>query len=93
MIAVPMQVAATQASIPVTVSPTTATVPTELNEAYKFIKREDHEHYEGTIEFTPTEEQQVISVENMILDTDIIINPIPTNYGLLTMVGSRLRIS
>lgn len=50
-------------------------------------------HYLGPTEITPTNYTQTISTTGMVLDEDIIVNPIPSNYGLITWNGSVLRVS
>lgn len=50
-------------------------------------------HYEGEYQFTPTEYEQVIPVYDLVCDHDIIINPIPSNYGLITWDGQTLTVS
>lgn len=49
--------------------------------------------YTGEYEFTPTSETQTIPTENKALAQNIIINPIPSNYGLITWDGSTLTVS
>ena len=49
--------------------------------------------YTGEYEFTPSGETQTIPTENRALAHDIIINPIPSNYGLVTWNGSVLTVS
>ena len=49
--------------------------------------------YDGPYEVTPSEEEQVIPIEGMRASQDVTINPIPSNYGLITWDGSRLRVS
>jgi len=51
------------------------------------------EKYRGSYEFTPTEEQQTILAKDLIMMDDIVINPIPSNYGLITWNGSTLTVS
>lgn len=50
-------------------------------------------NYTGTYEVTPTSEVQVLPTENRTLTRDIVINPIPSNYGLITWNGSVLTVS
>jgi len=52
-----------------------------------------NEHYQGEYDFTPTSERQFISITGMIADEDIIIEPIPSNYGLITWNGSIITIT
>lgn len=49
--------------------------------------------YEGEIEFIPSAEAQTIHIKNTVAHTDIIIDPIPSNYGLITQVGAGIRVS
>ena len=48
--------------------------------------------YDGPFEFTPSEEAQTIQIEERISSADIIIAPIPTNYGRITQNGNILLI-
>lgn len=49
--------------------------------------------YTGAYEFVPTAETQVISIADKKAIQDIIIEPIPSNYGLITWNGSYLIVS
>ena len=49
--------------------------------------------YTGEYEFTPTQSTQIVPTENKILAENIVINPIPSNYGLITWNGSFLTVS
>ena len=49
--------------------------------------------YDGPYSFTPTAEAQTISIKNKTATDDIIINPVPSNYGLITWNGSTLMVS
>ena len=40
--------------------------------------------YDGPYEFTPTAEEQRVSITRKQAAEDIIIHPIPQNYGLIT---------
>ena len=51
------------------------------------------EIYDGEYEFTPTEDTQTVSIENKMAVQDITINPIPSNYGLITWNGAILTVS
>ena len=53
----------------------------------------DVDVYTGDTEITPTTERQVLQTYNKTITRNIIINPIPSNYGLVTWDGSRLTIS
>lgn len=50
-------------------------------------------HYGGMYEVTPTLDTQVLATSGMVMDRDVIIRPIPSNYGLITWNGSTLTVS
>ena len=49
--------------------------------------------YTGEYEFTPTNEEQTIPIYGKTATRDIVINPIPSNYGKITWNGSTLTVS
>ena len=49
--------------------------------------------YDGPTEFTPSGSTQTIAIANKKALTDITINPIPSNYGLITWDGSTITVS
>ena len=49
--------------------------------------------YEGEYTITPSSEVQILETEKHSLQHDIVINPIPSNYGLITWNGSYLMVS
>ena len=51
------------------------------------------EKYRGEYEFTPTEEAQILETDHLYMQGDIVINPIPSNYGLITYNGSEITVS
>ena len=51
------------------------------------------ERYAGPYEFTPTAQTQEIQIEWMMATQNIVINPIPNNYGLIAWNGSALTVS
>lgn len=53
----------------------------------------EYEVYEGPTEVTPSQETQVLETEGKAVLVDITINPIPSNYGLITYNGSILTVS
>ena len=57
------------------------------------IEYSNMDEYEGPYEFTPTQGTQTAFTENKVLTENIIINPIPSNYGLITYNGSVLTVS
>lgn len=49
--------------------------------------------YTGETEVTPSEEIQILYTEGKLVVSNITINPIPNNYGLITWTGSHLIVS
>lgn len=49
--------------------------------------------YRGPTEVTPTQETQVLYTANKAVLSNITVNPIPSNYGLITWNGSTLTVS
>ena len=49
--------------------------------------------YSGAVEVTPGAETQVLNTAGHSLYQNITVNPIPSNYGLITWDGSTLTVS
>lgn len=49
--------------------------------------------YEGEYEVTPTQQTQILNTDALYMRGNVTINPIPSNYGLITWNGSTLTIS
>ena len=49
--------------------------------------------YSGPYTVTPSQSTQVLSTQNKKTTSNITINPIPSNYGLITWNGSYLKVS
>ena len=57
------------------------------------VKYPVQEEYQGVTEITPTQETQTLRTASLLMPVDIVINPIPQNYGLITWNGSTLTVS
>ena len=57
------------------------------------IKKGDYEIYTGPTEVTPTEDTQVLQTNGKAVLANIIVNPIPENYGLITWNSITLTVS
>lgn len=53
----------------------------------------DRDPYEGEYTVTPGPEAVVLSTMDKRMTADVVINPIPSNYGLITWNGSTLTVS
>lgn len=51
------------------------------------------DEYEGPYSVTPTEEAQTLQTKNFRMTDNIVVNPIPSNYGLITWNGSIITVS
>lgn len=49
--------------------------------------------YDGAYEFTPSDSEQVIQIEEKKATANIVINPIPEGWGKITWDGSVLTVS
>lgn len=49
--------------------------------------------YTGATEITPSQETQTLNTANKSVYQNIVVNPIPSNYGLITWDGSKLMVS
>lgn len=90
MITIPMQVSVSRVQIPVGVAVSAVDLPVGIGAAYQM---RDGEIYEGSYEFTPTQETQYAPTGGKVLLEDIKINPIPNNYGLITYNGAIITVS
>lgn len=50
-------------------------------------------HYDGQTEFTPTQAYQTVHTAGLLVDADIVIDPIPSNYGRITWNGAVLTVT
>lgn len=50
-------------------------------------------HYSWAYEVTPSSETQTLATTGKVMDGDVVIRPIPSNYGLITWDGSTLTVS
>lgn len=89
-ITVPVTISANRTTIPVTIGASGSTVPITFGYNVTIIGADT---YHGSYEFTPSQEAQTIPIENQRAEHDIIINPIPNNYGLITWNGAVLTVS
>ena len=49
--------------------------------------------YDGVTEITPSQDTQILQTSNKTLTRNIVVNPIPSNYGLVAWNGSVLTVS
>ena len=79
----------TQGPIPVTLGDQS---PIPVSFSSVLVQRVVNEPYEGEYEYTPSEEEQIISIEAKTASQNITIHSVPTDYGRLTWDGGSLRV-
>ena len=89
MIVVPMTVAVETAVIPMTVQPITPTIPMTVG----VMIGKEPPAYEGDYNITPTEEEQVLNTDGLMMLANVVIGMIPENYGLITYDGTKITVS
>lgn len=52
-----------------------------------------YDTYTGATEATPSEEAQTLYTKDKMVLSNIVIQPIPSNYGLITVVGNHIMVS
>ena len=57
------------------------------------VRSTNYDEYDGPLEFTPTQETQTVLTDHLVVMSNITINPIPNNYGLITWNGAVLTVS
>lgn len=60
---------------------------------YTKVREGDLPYYSGAVEITPSQDTQILQTAETILLNNITVNPIPSNYGLITWNGSTLTVS
>lgn len=48
--------------------------------------------YEGEYTVTPSENEQILATKGKYLSNNVVVNPIPENYGRLTWTGNTLTV-
>ena len=88
------------ATIPMSVSVDSAAYDLGLNEPQAVtigvaapIRPIAAEHYTGSYSVTPSASEQRLPVEGLLMEQDVVVAPIPSNYGLITWNGSTLTVS
>ena len=55
--------------------------------------RSPYEQYDGEYEITPSTEEQILETADRTMMRNVVVKPIPKNYGLITWDGSVLTVS
>ena len=89
MITIPMTVASDQSAIEIGAGTAEAVIPCSMEAVVQILPRP----YTGEYQITPTAERQILQTDGMSMTGDLVIEPIPNNYGLITWNGSFLTVS
>ena len=89
-VTVPMTLAVDSVAVPIGVTNDNVSLTVGVGLSYA---SSDYPYYTGEYEFTPTQDTQTVQTKGHVLTEDIVINPIPSNYGLITWNGSVLTVS
>ena len=87
---IPMTVAVDAVTIPIGISDNTIAFPVQSEVKIVASLFPD---YSGDFEFVPGPEAQTIQLRGTVVHDNIVIDPIPQNYGLITWNGSTLTVS
>ena len=90
-IIVPMTLETYDSIIPMTIQEDTELIPMQFSSKVEI--RGDADYFDGPYEYTPSEQTQIIPIIDYIASDNIVINPIPQNYGLITYNGINITVS
>lgn len=90
MITIEMSVSTYDDTLPMDVTSSTETLGMEIGATYAMSTADP---FEGSYEYTPSEQLQTIPINDKRATQDIVINPIPNNYGLITYNGTSITVS
>lgn len=68
-------------------------IPEAAESGVFMVIRDAYPEYSGPTEITPSAEEQTLDTTLKTLTRNIVVKPIPSNYGLITWNGAGIRIS
>lgn len=71
----------------------TATFQNQADLSAAFGVKFEYNKYTGAYDIVPTNEAQVLETNGRLMTSDVIVEPIPSNYGLITWNGTILTVS
>ena len=77
-------------TVTVSVNPATMGVSFGNPIAREIVERDP---YTGSYTVTPSSETQILATNNLRMTDNITVNPVPSNYGLITWNGAFLTVS
>lgn len=89
-IIVPLKVEQSEVVVPFKLETDTELIPLELQT--NIILRDDPHYYEGSYDVIPTEQAQTLSTADLTMVQDLVIEPIPQNYGEIVWNGQYILV-
>lgn len=77
--------------VPMKINTEVTTIPMKLSSVVQFVESVDW--YEGEYLFQPSDDEQIIEIADKTATQNIVIEPIPNNYGLIEYDGTTIRVS
>lgn len=85
-----MNAAPLSASAPVSAGCIDAAIQAGIGAAYYAT---EGEYYDGAYNVTPTDHEQILQTANKIMARNVVVAPIPSNYGKISYNGSTITVS
>lgn len=85
-----LSVSFNQQALNVSFDPPLVNIGTSTQITRDYVERDP---YTGDYELTPSAEAQVLETKYLRMTDNLTINPIPSNYGLITWNGSTITVS
>ena len=89
-VVVPLSVAESAATIGMSIAEDNVTLQVGLETAIEVV---EGQAYEGPYSVTPSQQAQTLATEGYLMTGDVVVNPIPSNYGKITWNGAVLTVS
>lgn len=89
-ITVALKVDASQTSYQLGVNSNQYTIALHSDTAFNIV---DADIYRGSYEVTPTDQDQTLNTEGLMMSDNLVVKKIPTNYGKVSYNGSYLTVS
>lgn len=89
-VVVPLSVAESAATIGMSIAADDVTLRVGLETAIETVEGQT---YEGPYSVTPSQQAQTLATEGHLMTGNVVVNPIPSNYGKITWNGAVLTVS
>ena len=89
-VVVPLSVAESAVTIGMSIAEDNVTLRVGLETAIEAVEGQT---YEGPYSVTPSQQTQTLETAGRLMTGDVVVNPIPSNYGRITWNGAYLTVS